>query len=139
MPPDDLLRRLYAALVRKDEDRDTFNDTFLYLYSHPCPFEEYGRRFVTRFYFLRKERWQRQTKEFSVGTLPDIPQSDVSPDTAPDALSDTSVPCAALRGSALKANNTTPVYNETSFLNSLKHAISQETHKKRQSRHSRKK
>lgn len=162
MPPDELLRRLYAALVYRDEDRDTFNDTFLYLYSHPCPAGEYGHKFVTRFYFLRKERWMRQSKEFPVDTLPDIPLSDPALDAADsfslDAADDlprvpseagvpcaaalgsvsASVPCAALQGSVRKANNTVPVNNETQFLNSLKHAILEEIRKKRQPRHTRK-
>ena len=135
MPPDELLRQLYAALVHRDEDRDTFNDAFLYLYSHPCSSEEYGHRFVTRFYFLRKERWQRSAREFSLDTLPDIPQYDI----ALDAPSDASVPCAALQGSGHKANNAAGVNNEKQFLNALKHAISEEAHKKRRSNSPRKK
>ena len=135
MPPDELLRQLYAALVHRDEDRDTFNDAFLYLYSHPCSSEEYGHRFVNRFYFLRKERWQRSSKEFPMDTLPDIPQYDASL----DALSEAGVPCAALQGSVCSANNTSRVNNEKLFLNTLKHAISEEAHKKRRSNSPRKK
>ena len=112
MPPDDLIRRLYRVLVHCDEDRDTFNDTFLWMCKHPCSPEEYEHRFVTRFYFFRKDRWALNAKYVALGSI--------------------SAPVAVFDSYDMEENNDTIEEHREQFINTLKDAIHKETHTNRQ-------
>lgn len=106
-PPDDLLRKLYGALVHTDEDRDTFNDAFLWMHRHPCAESEYEHRFVTRFYFLRKDRWTIASHFVPIGNAALVQACDACEEDEDNIA----------------------VAREEDFINELKYAIHQETHK----------
>ncbi len=108
MPPDDLIRKLYRALVRADEDRDTFDDVFLWMHRHPCLADEYEHRFVTRFYFFRKDRWLEASRFVPLSSA-------VEPTTAP-------------YDGGGGAGGT----QKEQFINTLRDAIHKATRKKRQ-------
>ncbi len=112
MPPDDVLRKLWRALVRVDEDRDTFGDAFLWMHRHPCEAEEWEHRFVTRFYFMRKDRWKASSLlvPLASATLPSATHEEDG-DGEQEAAGDT---------------------HREQFINTLRDAIHKETHKKRQ-------
>lgn len=112
MPPDDLLFRLWRALVRVDEDQDTFGDAFLWMHGHPCPSDEWERRFVTRFFFLRKDRWKEGSRY--------VPLSGVAAFAA--------APWAVVEEDA----GTPDAPRMEDFINTMKDAIHKETHKERQ-------
>mgnify|MGYP006956032137 FL=1 len=112
MPTDDVLRKLWRALVRVDEDRDTFGDAFLWMHHHPCPREEWEHRFVTRFYFMRKDRWEAASRLVPLDTS--TRARPTNEETDDRKLEDAGEP-----------------WRET-FIKELKDAIHKETHKKRQ-------
>ncbi len=115
IPPDDLLRKLWRALVRVDEDRDTFGDAFLWMHRHPCEAREWGRRFVTRFYFMRKERWSADSRFVPLDSA--YPPPEGREDDGEDDDDD--------------SGHGKHEENETRFINTLRDAIHKETHKDR--------
>lgn len=108
MPPDDVLRKLWRALVRVDEDRDTFGDAFLWMHRHPCEADEWEHRFVTRFYFMRKDRWKASSLlvPLASATLPSATHEEDGDGSGGE--------------------------QEKQFINTLRNGIHKETHKKRQ-------
>lgn len=112
MPPDDVLRKLWRALVRVDEDRDTFGDAFLWMHRHPCEADEWEHRFVTRFHFMRKDRWARASAHVPLDGVA-LPVADSGHDWEEDG-----------DGSGGE--------QEKQFINTLRNGIHKETHKKRQ-------
>lgn len=88
-PSADILNRL-SELIRKDSDRDVFQDTLVWMYAHPTPTERYEIRFRVRFHYAKLASFHRP---IHTELLNDIPSNepydeDESDETVEDVLKD---------------------------------------------------